>query len=72
MDIAGARALKERLGAKAEERDASRPPAAVHDDAPPVYRWTGVSRSEQADPGHDDAPADRGISRFLGLVPSFR
>jgi hypothetical protein len=36
-----------------------------------VYHWTGVSQPEpKAD--HDDAPADRGVSKFLRLGLSFR
>jgi hypothetical protein len=71
MDIAGAKALKERLGARAVEDHA--PPARdeVHEDAPPVYHWTGVSQAgSAADP--DDASADRGMSKFLRLGLSFR
>jgi hypothetical protein len=70
MDIAGARALKERLGEKAAE-NAPRAPADVHEDVPPVYHWTGVSQPEpKAD--LDDSPADRGVSKFLRLGVSFR
>ena len=70
MDINGAKALKERLGAKAEEEA---PPARadVHEDAPPVYHWTGVSQPDPA-ADRDDAPADRGVSKFLRLGLSFR
>lgn len=71
MDIAGAKALKERLGAKAEEDDAPPARADVHGDAPPVYHWTGVSQPEPV-ADLDDAPADRGVSKFLRLGPSFR
>ena len=70
MDINGAKALKERLGAKAAEEA---PPARadVHEDAPPVYHWTGVSHpGSKAD--RDDAPADRSVSKFLRLGLSFR
>jgi hypothetical protein len=71
MDIAGAKALKERLGARAVEDHA--PPARdeVHEDAPPVYHWTGVSHPGP-DADRDDEPADRGVSKFLGLGLSFR
>ena len=70
MDIAGAKALKERLGGKAVEEEAPRAHVDVHEDAPPVYKWTGVTPdSTNADP--DSASADRGVSFFrLGL--SFR
>jgi hypothetical protein len=69
MDINGAKALKERLGAKAAE---VAPPARadVHEDAPPVYHWTGVRPDSSAD--RDDAPADRGVSKFFRLGLSFR
>lgn len=71
MDINGAKALKERLGAKAadEEFPAARPD--VHENASPVYHWTGVSQPDsRAD--RDEAPGDRGVSRFLRLDLSFR
>jgi hypothetical protein len=70
MDIAGAKALKERLGAKAADET---PPARadVHEDAPPVYHWTGVSRPDSA-ADRDEIPADGSVSRFLRLGLSFR
>jgi hypothetical protein len=70
MDINGAKALKERLGEKAAD-DTPPPRADVHADAPPVYHWTGVSRPA-SEAAHDDAPADRGVSKFLRLGLSFR
>jgi hypothetical protein len=71
MDINGAKALKERLGAKATEEETPRAHADVREDAPPVYHWTGVSRPDsKAD--RDDAPDDRGVSKFLRLGLSFR
>ena len=71
MDINGAKALKERLGEKAAEEQAPPAPAGVHEDAPPVYHWTGVSHpGSEAD--RDDAPADRSVSKFLWLGLSFR
>ena len=70
MDINGAKALKERLGEKAEEE--ARPARAdVHEDAPPVYHWTGVSRPDPA-ADRDEIRADRSVSKFLGLGLSFR
>jgi hypothetical protein len=72
MDIAGAKALKERLGRKAVEEETPLARADVHEDAPPVYHWTGVSHPGSADADGEDAPADRGMSKFLRLVPSFR
>jgi hypothetical protein len=71
MDINGAKALKERLGEKAAEDETPPDRVEVPDDAPPVYHWAGVSRPDsKAD--RDDAPADRGVSRFLRLGLSFR
>jgi hypothetical protein len=70
MDIAGAKALKERLGPNGTEETPAQP-AEVSENAPPVYHWTGVSQPEpKAD--HDDAPADRSVSKFLRLGLSFR
>lgn len=42
MDIIGAKALKDRLGPQGVDVP---PPAAVEvpEEAPPVYRWVGVS-----------------------------
>ena len=71
MDIAGAKALKERLGAKAEEKETPPAPADVHEDAPPVYHWTGISQPERA-ADSDDASADHAVSKFLRLGLSFR
>jgi hypothetical protein len=72
MDINGAKALKERLGERAAEDTGPPPRADVHEDAPPVYRWTGVSRPHPAAADSDDAPADRGVSKFLRLGLGFR
>jgi len=71
MDIAGAKALKERLGGKAVE-EAPRARADVHEDAPPVYHWTGVSQRDLAAIDAEDASADRSVSKFLRLGLSFR
>lgn len=47
MDIAGAKALKERLGAKAAERAAS-PRVDVHEDAHPCTNgWESASRTRR-------------------------
>ena len=72
MDINGAKALKERLGEKAPADEV--PPAAadVHDDAPPVYKWTGVSHRNPGMADRDETPADRSVSKFLRLGLSFR
>jgi hypothetical protein len=71
MDIAGAKALKERLGGKAVEEGAPPAPADVHEDAPPVYHWTGVSQRDSAATDSEDAP-DRSVSKLLRLGLSFR
>lgn len=71
MDIAGAKALKERLGGNAMEEEAPPARADVHEDAPPVYHWTGVSHpGSEAD--REDVTDDRGVSKFLRLGLSFR
>jgi hypothetical protein len=72
MDIAGAKALKERLGANAAEDQA--PPArdGAHEDVPPVYHWTGVSQPDSPAADGDDAPAERGVAKFLRLGLSLR
>jgi hypothetical protein len=72
MDIAGAKALKERLGRKAVEEDARPDPADVPEDAPPVYHWTGISKPDPVAADSDDAPAERGVSKFLRLGLGFR
>jgi hypothetical protein len=56
MDIAGAKALKERLGDQGWE-DAPAASADVPEDAPPVYHYLGVS--ETAAPAEDAPPAPR-------------
>jgi hypothetical protein len=71
MDINGAKALKERLGANAAEEATPPVRPGVHEDAPPVYHWTGVSHpGTEAD--RDDTPDDRGVSKFLRLGLSLR
>jgi hypothetical protein len=74
MDIAGAKALKQRLGPNAA--DDARPdadiPAEVSADAPPVYHWTGVSKAAPEAPAvGGDEPAN-GASLFTRLALSFR
>lgn len=51
MDIAGAKALKKRLGQN-ETADTWIPPAYVREDLPPIYHWLGVGQSAP------DAPAE--------------
>lgn len=71
MDIAGAKALKERLGEKAAEEGTPPTPPDVHEDAPPVYHWTGVNHPVlEADA--EESPADRRVSKLLRLGLSFR
>jgi hypothetical protein len=72
MDIAGAKALKERLGRKAVEEQPAPARGDIHEDAPPVYHWTGVSQRDVGATGVEDAPADRSVSKFLRLGLSFR
>lgn len=69
MDIAGAKALKRRLGPNGAD-DA--PPVAVDvpEDAPPVYKWTGVTQPPPADV--DDEPLAETASMFSRLGLSFR
>ena len=71
MDIAGAKALKERLGEQAAEKETPPARADVHEDAPPVYHWTGVSQPEPV-ADLDDAPPAGGVSKILRLGLSFR
>jgi hypothetical protein len=76
MDIAGAKALKERLGSKGTD---GAPPvsadAEVPEDAPPVYHWLGVSQAAPETPAvaADDEENPRGgTSLFRRLGLSFR
>jgi hypothetical protein len=65
VDIAGAKALKERLGAKAADK-APRPSVDVPEDAPPVFHWTGVPR-RPSEASSDEAEADQGIGGDVSL-----
>jgi hypothetical protein len=49
MDIAGAKALKERLGHHVED-DAPATSVDVSEDAPPVFRYLGVSEARLESP----------------------
>jgi hypothetical protein len=71
MDIAGAKALKERIGPRAVEDPALPARDDVHEDAPPVYRWTGVGRAGSAVADRDDEPADP-AAKSLRLRLGFR
>jgi hypothetical protein len=69
MDIAGAKALKERLGSKGTE-EAPADSVVIPEDAPPVYRWTGVKAPDASgDAGDEPVP---GTSLFSGLALGFR
>ncbi len=73
MDVAGAKALKKRLGQNGT--DEAQPSAAhVSDDAPPIYQWTGVSHpAPETSPGlTDDETAEESVSLFRRLGLSFR
>ncbi len=75
MDIAGAKALKERLGSKGtDEAPPVSTDADVPADAPPVYQWLGVSRAApETQPAVADDEADApGTSFFRRLGFSFR
>jgi hypothetical protein len=72
LDIAGAKALKERLGAHGRSES---PPASVDvpEDAPPVYHWLGVERrSPEAVGAADDEGPAQTTSLFQRLGLSFR
>ena len=63
MDIAGAKALKERLGHHCGH-DAPAGSAYVPEDAPPIYHYLGVSEPplEVAATACEEAPVGRGRS----------
>jgi hypothetical protein len=73
VDINGAKALKRRLGPNRMEEA---PPGSSDtvEEAPPVYRWVGVSRPTQAAPSAaaEDEPAQRRASLFRRIGLSFR
>ena len=65
MDIAGAKALRKRLGLNGTDETSSAS-VDVPEDAPPVYKWVGVTRLPAA-VADDEPPADIGSSsRRLG------
>jgi hypothetical protein len=73
MDIAGAKALEERLGPKGT--DESLPPGETADvpaDAPPVYHWTGKTPSQRRVADADEDAAGDGTALFRRLAMSFR
>ena len=72
MDIAGAKALKQRLGSNGV--DEARPAIVdVPADAPPVFRWVGVKQATPETPAtvEDDGP-DHVASMFRRLGLSLR
>jgi hypothetical protein len=71
MDIAGAKALKRRLGGNGAE-DARPVSADVPEDAPPVYHWTGVSKAAPETPTGDVDDEGSTVSFFRRLGLSFR
>ncbi len=73
MDIAGAKALKRRLGLNGAD-DAPPVSADVPEDAPPVYHWVGVSNVPARTPASDgdDEPAAGTAAMFRRLGLSFR
>lgn len=70
MDIAGAKALKKRLGKNGAE-EAPSAPADVAEDAPPVFHWLGVSQPATGTPAaeveDDAAPHSASLFSRLGL-----
>jgi len=71
MDIAGAKALKKRLGPYGADNT---PPASVDvpEDAPPVYHWTGKTPPLTDTTEAEDDIAPRSASLFSRLSLSFR
>jgi hypothetical protein len=55
VDIAGARALKERRGQKGADEAPPAPAADVPEDAPPVYHWLGIPQPRETLPEEDTA-----------------
>jgi hypothetical protein len=71
VDIAGAKALKERLGERGADEAPPASAADVPQDAPPVYHWFGVAHNPPQD-AEDDGAAAAGASLFSRLGFSFR
>jgi len=73
MDIAGAKALKNRLGPNGAD-EAPPVSADVPEDAPPVYHWTGVSNvpARPSSSDVDETSAADNASLFSRLGFSFR
>ena len=69
MDIAGAKALKDRLGAKGAEGSSFPADVDVPEDAPPVAPGGGVGTERSV---ADDEPTTPNASLFRRLGLSFR
>jgi hypothetical protein len=69
LDIAGAKALKDRLGAKGADGPPSGGDVDVPEDAPPVFHWFGVGTER---PVGDDEPTTPKVSLLRRLGLSFR
>jgi hypothetical protein len=69
VDIAGAKALKERLGLnRAAEAPSAAPEVEIPEDMPPVYHWVGVTRpASSASSADGDEPAGASLFNRLGL-----
>lgn len=75
MDIAGAKALKERLGPDGvQEAPANVARVELPADAPPVYHWTGVTKlpSESGSADAGECPSSDNVSLLSRLGFSFR
>ena len=73
MDIAGAKALKERLGLKGADEAPPASTADVPEDAPPVYHWLGVPQAAKTSGRKvEDTPAAQSTSLCRRLGLSFR
>jgi hypothetical protein len=72
MDIAGAKALKRRLGPDLTD-DSPSASVDVPEDAPPVFHWVGISNapSEASAAGENDELAGESVSLFRRLGLSF-
>jgi hypothetical protein len=73
LDINGAKVLKKRLGPNGEaEPRPARADVDLSDDAPPVYKWLGVSRPASAEPSAEGGKAVTAVSLLDRLGLSFR
>jgi hypothetical protein len=71
MDIAGAQALKKRLGPNGTD-ETPRVSVDVPEDAAPVFHWTGTSPAAGSAESHDAAPPPGRASLFSRLSLSSR